>query len=511
VLVRSVEEAVRSDGLAAPDAIRRATGESADAIAALDDEMLAARADDVRSLGRRAALLAAGGSADAPPGADLILIAHDLGPADVAELAPALAGVALAAGGATAHAAIVARSLGLPMVTGLGPTVLELDNGVPLALDGGSGSLTVDPDPEAAREAVVAMGARRLADQRSVLERELPAVTCDGRTITVLANVASGAELDVGLRAGAEGIGLLRTELAFLEATDWPDEQDHTDALSPILAGLGVHRAVVRVLDFGADKSPPFLRGTHERGLELLLRDTDPLIRQLRAILLCGERRDVRILLPMVERAEQFLAVRALLRQAQRELGIDTPPPLGSMIETPVGVGNAAEIAGHSDFLSIGTNDLTAAALGADRLAENTARTHDPQVLRLIAKSVAAAHHAGLTIEVCGEAASDPLVLPLLVGLGVDEVSVGAARVGLVRRWIRRISAEHTEKLAGSALEMESAGEVERSLSRQASELRSDEHGDSSARPGDRGRSAERENGSEPRVEHGDGIPAVGA
>jgi phosphoenolpyruvate-protein kinase (PTS system EI component) len=513
MLMRAVEDAVMSDGLAAADAILRAAGESADAIAALGDGTLAARADDVRSLGRRAALLAAGGAADAPPGADLILLAHDLGPADVAELAPALAGLALAAGGATAHAAIVARSLGLPMVTGLGPTVLELEDGVPLALDGGSGSLTVEPGREAARAAAAAMAARRLADQRSAVERERPAITCDGRQVTVLANVASTAELDAGLRAGAEGIGLLRTELAFLEAADWPDEQDHTDVLKPIVAGLGGRRAVVRVLDFGPDKSPPFLCGVRERGLELLLQNTVPLIRQLRAILLCAERSDVRILLPMVERVEEFLAFRALVRQTQQELGIRTSPPLGSMIETPLGVGNAAAIAERSDFLSIGTNDLTAAALGEDRFAENAAHTHDPRVLRLIAESVAAAHHAGITVEVCGEAASDPLVLPLLVGLGVDEVSVGAARVGAVRRWIRGLSAEHAGTLARSALKMASASEVERSMSRQSQQLQSAEPGEDgwSERSGDRGGSAQPENGSELRVEHGEDIRAVGA
>jgi len=513
MLMRAVEEAVLSDGLAAADAILRTTGESAEAIAVLGDEMLAARADDVRSLGRRAALLAAGGAADPPPGADLILLAHDLGPADVAELAPALVGVALAAGGATAHAAIVARSLGLPMVTGLGPTVLELDDGVPLALDGGSGSLTVDPGGDAARAAAAAMAGRRLADQRSAVERERPAVTRDGRQVTVLANVASTAELDAGLRAGAEGIGLLRTELAFLEAADWPDEQDHSDALKPILAQLGGRRAVVRVLDFGPDKSPPFLRGVKDRGLELLLDNTQPLIRQLRAILLCAESSDVRVLVPMVERVEQFLALRALLRQAQHELGIRISPPLGSMIETPVGVANAAAIAEHSDFLSIGTNDLTAAALGEDRFAQNAARTHDPRVLRLIAESVAAAHHAGITVEICGEAASDPLVLPLLVGLGVDEVSVGAARVGAVRRWIRGLSAEHAETLARSALEMASALDVERSVNLQSQALQSAEPGESgwTAGSGDRGGSAEPENGSEARSERGDGIRAVGA
>jgi phosphoenolpyruvate-protein kinase (PTS system EI component) len=476
-LIHAVEEAIEADGLAASAAILRATREHADAIAAIGDETLAVRADDVRSLGRRAARLTTGRGSDAPPGADLILIADDLGPADVAELAAALAGVALAGGGATAHAAIVARSLGIPMVTGLGEQVLKVANGAPLVLDGSSGTVTIGPSMELARIATADMGARRHAAQVAHELCDQPAVTTDGMLITVLANVASPEELKVGLRAGAEGIGLLRTELAFLDAGDWPSEQEHRDALEPILAGLGTRPAVVRVLDFGADKSPPFLHGVPQRGLELLLAHPDAFIRQLRAILLTAGRHDVRILLPMVDTADQLAESLALIEQVARPLGIERIPPLGSMIETPTAAQNAAGIAEHSDFLSIGTNDLTAATLGVDRFAANAARAHDPRVLRSIARSVDAAHEAGIRIEVCGEAASDPIMLPLLVGLGVDEVSVGAARIGQVRDWIRQLSATETAGLARSALTMDAAEEVEWAVGPLAAELHADRPG----------------------------------
>jgi phosphoenolpyruvate-protein kinase (PTS system EI component) len=494
-LAGAVEEAVLADGLTAGLALIRATGAQADAIAAIDDETLAARADDVRSLGRRAARLTTRGTPDPPPGTDLILIARDLGPADVAELAASLAGIALAAGSTTSHAAIVSRSLGVPMVTGLGPRILELAGGTVLAVDGTEGTLTIDPSQARARVTASAMQARRRADERAHAERDQPAATRDGKRVTVLANVASAAELRIALRAGAEGIGLLRTELAFLDAGDWPDEQGHTDALAPIVAALEDHQAVVRVLDFGADKSPPFLRGTRERGLELLLGQGDAFIGQLRAILLCARDHDLRILLPMVDGADQVTASRALLERAARELGVGTPPPLGSMIETERGAEDAGAIAAHSDFLSIGTNDLTAAMLGVDRFTANSARAHHPHVLRAIARAVAAAHGAGQKIEVCGEAASDALVLPLLVGLGVDEVSVGAARVGTVRTWIRRLRAEDAERLARSALAMDSAGDVEIAIRPLAGELLSAQSG----------------NGSGERVERGTGVRALGA
>lgn len=460
-LRQGIEEAIVAHGLPAAAAIVRVTAEHADAIAAIGDEMLAARADDVRSLGRRAAALAGGRAQTTPPGSDLILIAHDLGPADVAESAPSLAGIALAGGGATAHAAIVARSLGLPMVTGLHDQVLEVREGARLVIDGALGILVSDPSRTRAGIAKGETAARRAAAQRAQELRERPAATTDGKRITVLANVASPAELELGLCTGAEGIGLLRTELAFLDAADWPSQQQHTEALKPILAGLGDNPAVVRVLDFGADKSPPFLHDVPQRGLELLLSHPDAFIAQLRAIVLASQRHDIRILLPMVDEPEQLAQACALMEHVSGQLGVDRVPALGSMIETPAAAQNAPAIAEGSDFLSIGTNDLTASTLGADRFAANAARAHHPRVLRSIAASVAAAHQVRIPIEVCGEAASDPIMLPLLVGLGIDEVSVGAARVGWVREWIRQLNAEETAGLARSALMMDAPQEVE--------------------------------------------------
>lgn len=463
-LLREIEEAILADGLTAAKAIINVTDAHAGAIARLGDETLAARADDVRSFGRRAAAFLDGRPRTSPPGRELILIVRDLGPADVAELASSLVGIALVGGGPTAHAAIVARSLGIPMVTGLYEQVLEIEDGARLVIDGERGMLVDLPAEERARAATAEVRARRDATRRATELREQPAMTTDGRRVTVLANVTSPAELELGLRAGAEGIGLLRTELAFLAAADWPTEQEHTDVLRPILAGLGDLPAVVRVLDFGVDKSPPFLQDVAQRGLALLLDHSEPFFAQLRAIVHAARGHDVRILLPMVEDAEQVAATRALIQSVCRQLGVDLVPPLGAMIETPGAVKNAVRIAASCEFLSIGTNDLTATTLGADRFATNAACAHHPLVLRSIAASVSAAREAGIPIEVCGEAASDPIMLPLLVGLGIDEVSVGAARVGIVREWVRRLDASETAALARSATSMERPDEVERAV-----------------------------------------------
>jgi phosphoenolpyruvate-protein kinase (PTS system EI component) len=461
-LLESVESAVMDRGTPASAAILEATDAYADAIAGLGDDLLAARADDVRSLGRRAAAHATAepGPGDRAAAEPVILIADDLGPADVAELPGTVLGVALAGSAPTAHAAIVARSLGLPLVTGIGPRLLEVVDGTPVALDGEAGSLVVEPEPQLARAMAEAMRARHRATARDDAERELPARTRDGHEVTVLVNVAGSAEVAAGLRAGAQGIGLLRTELAFMQATAWPTEAEHLAMLEPILAALGSHPATVRVLDFGADKAPPFLRGIAQRGITLLLGEPAAFVAQLRAILRAARGRDVRILLPLVDAPEQLLATRELLAAAARELGHAELPPVGAMVETPRAAAAAPALAAASDFLSIGTNDLAAATLGADRFSGAAARSYDPRVLAHIAASVDGAHAADRRIEVCGEAASDPMLVPLLIGYGVDELSAGAARVGVVRRWVRRLSWDQVQQLGAQALALRSAEQV---------------------------------------------------
>jgi phosphoenolpyruvate-protein kinase (PTS system EI component) len=225
-LVGSIDAAVMERGAPASAAILQATDAYADAIAGIGDEVLAARADDVRSLGRRAAAHASteADRAAVPSDAPVIVVDRDLGPGDVAELPGAVVGIALAGSAPTAHAAIVARSLGLPLVTGIGPEVLGIPDGTPVALDGDAGSLVVEPEPERARAAGAEMRARQRARARDDAERELPARTRDGHTVTVFVNVAGTAEVQAGLRAGAEGVGLLRTELTFMEAASWPTE-----------------------------------------------------------------------------------------------------------------------------------------------------------------------------------------------------------------------------------------------------------------------------------------------
>ncbi len=440
-------------------AIVAATERHAAALAALPDSLLAARAADVRRLGRRAATLASGARSPEAPLEPAILVARDLGPADVVDLdlaAGTIRGIALAEGAATSHAAIMARALGLPMAIALGEEVFTAADGEEIVVDGDSGVVVLRPG-RTTRETAAAASARRAREQQSFATvRSLPPMTRDGRRIRLLCNASTAAEAAAGAEAAAEGIGLLRTELVFLESDGWPGEAEHAAALAPVIGAAPSGVVTIRTLDFGEDKTPPFLVGRPERGLELMLASPGALEAQLRAILRVDAGVPLRILLPLVVDAAQVRRVRALLEELEPS---EAAPALGAMIETPEAVAAAAEIAAEADFLSIGTNDLVQYTLGLDRtqpLATAEAAA-DPAVLSGIAATVEAAHAAGLVVEVCGEAAGERALVALLVGLGVDELSVSPARLDLVRSTIRGLSAEAAADVAHEALSAGSA------------------------------------------------------
>ena len=455
-MLRADVEALAQEETAAT-ALRSATGSHSDRLAALSDPMLAARASDVRELGRRAARRLVQHATEIAPDGPAVLVGDDIGPADVADLREselAVVAIALAAGAATSHAAIMARSLGLPMVVGCGPELLDAVAATEIVVDGDTGRAFLEPTVERHEWGLARMAELARERQRHARERALPAVTLDGRWVTLLANAAAPVEVRAALEMEADGIGLLRTELAFLDARAWPTEEEHIVALEPLLALLPGLVATVRVLDFGDDKTPPFLAGVETRGIALLLEHPDALGAQLRAILRAAGDADLRLLLPLVESPEQLRAVRRLLRDAASDTGWTAAPPLGAMIETPLAARRAHELALEADFFSVGTNDLVQYTLGLDRSQPlATARSAaDPRVLRLIADTVAAAHEAGLTVEICGESASVPELAILYVGLGVDELSVAPARLDEIRTTVRSVSAEHATDLAWSVL-----------------------------------------------------------
>jgi len=345
-----------------------------------------------------------------------------------------LVGAVSVGGGASSHAAIIARGLGLPMLAGADRAVLTAAAGHPAILDAslntGGGELVVDPAP-----ADLARVRGAGAATTTVVSGE--ARTADGELVTILCNVASAAETRLGLANGAAGVGLLRTEIPFTRANGWPTRAEHLAALAPVLSLLRGKRAVVRLLDFAGDKVPPFPGAA---GLPAFLHAPGALADQLTAILHAGADTDLAIMIPMVRALEEVDLVRVALARAAKAVGVD-PPPLGMMVELAATAAAAPAFAGSVDFFSIGTNDLTADVLRRERSALRPSDASERKVLTAIANVVTAAGEAGIGLSVCGDAAADPAVLPQLLALGVRTVSVGAAKVPAVAQWIAQSGA----------------------------------------------------------------------
>jgi phosphoenolpyruvate-protein kinase (PTS system EI component) len=470
--------AAMRDGADAATAVREATEGHAAAMERLDNPELAERAGDIRQIASavlerlRTGRGAAGKKTDAGAG-DFILVRREVSPADLIELAEAgLVGAVSVAGGASSHAAIVARGLGVPMIAGASPEVLALSPGLTAVLDADSGELVVG--------GAGAGGGRGRRSPREVADDKRPAGpprTADGHQVVVLCNVASAVETRRGLAAGAGGVGLLRTEVPYARAADWPTLAEQRSQLGPILELLADKTAVVRLLDFHGDKAPPFLgrevaeEEGGEAGLEItlpagaglaaLLAHPSALADQLRAILETGRDARLAVLIPMVSSLREVSRVREVLTEAAAALGLATPP-LGIMVELQSTAANAAAFAPAADFFSIGTNDLTGDVLGLGRRdqAAGPALAAHPRVLALVKGVANAAREAGIPVSVCGDSAADARVLPLLIGAGVRAVSVPAARVPTVRSWISNLNSLACKELTERALAASTVAQV---------------------------------------------------
>lgn len=437
---------------------------------ALHDKLLAERAADLRDVGRRVLACLTGVEAEQAPSEAYILVMDEVAPSDVATLnAQRVAGILTAGGGATSHSAIIARALGIPAVVGAGPSVLGLAPNTLLLLDGERGELLVSPTDaqleQARSERATREERKRLANER----RMEPATTRDGHSVEIAANIGAAGETPEAVAMGAEGIGLLRTELVFMNHSQAPDQATQEAEYRRVLDALEGRPLVVRTLDVGGDKPLPYWPMPAEenpflgvRGIRLSLQRPDILETQLRALLASADGRPLRIMFPMVGNIGEWRTAKAMVDRLRVELPV-ADLQVGIMIEIPSAALIAPVLAQEVDFFSIGTNDLTQYTLAIDRGHPSLSGQADglhPAVLRLIGMTVEAAHAHGKWVGVCGELAADALAVPMLVGLGVDELSVSARSIALVKARVRELNFAACQRLAQQALMLPGAHEV---------------------------------------------------
>jgi phosphotransferase system enzyme I (PtsI) len=466
--VRGVERRVAEDRINAERAVQDEIGEIGEGFAAMGDAYLSARIEDIRVVGSRLvrSLTKTPYAAFQKLPEGTVILAEELTPADTALLDPRrIAGFATTLGGAQGHTAIMARALNLPAVLGIAGLLTDVDSGDTVLIDGGAGIVVLNPRPDTVADFIARRDALEREQRRLQRTRRLPAVTQDGVEIALQANLELPRELDQALAAGAQGIGLVRTEFLFMNRDDLPDEDEQFKAYAELVRGMEGRPVTIRTLDIGGDKlATPISASMGEgganpamglRAIRLSLKDRRLLDAQLGAMLRAAALGPVRILLPMISTVAEILAVRAAMAQVVRRLRrrgarVANPlPPLGVMIEIPGAALAADALAGVADFFAIGTNDLIQYTLAIDRGDEQVAHLYNPlhpAVLRLIQFSVEAALRARKPVCLCGEMAGDPRYTALLLGLGIRDLSMAPSNIPRVKERIRRldmISAAH--------------------------------------------------------------------
>jgi len=483
-LVSAVEEKIATERCNAEAAVSDVIGQWVSHFECLDDDLMSARAADVRDVGNRllAVLMGVDLSQLSQLPEPVIVVAEDLVPSETALMdRTRVRGLCTALGGSTSHTAILARMWGIPAVVGVGEEILAVPSGTVLALDGESGVVEVNPSPEAVR-AYRARQERLTAVQAKALERaDEPAVTRDGHRVEVVANIGDIDSAHEAISYGAEGVGLLRTEFLYLGRTALPDEEVQFAAYRAIAEVMGQRPLIVRTLDVGGDKQLPYLDIGPElnpflgvRAIRLCLERPDIFQPQLRAILRAGVGHNVKIMFPMVATRGEVLQARVALDQARRDLAAAGIPhvdqiEVGIMVETPAAAIAADVLAVEVDFFSIGSNDLTQYTLACDRGNERVSYLYhplDPAVLRLVRNVIEAGHAAGKWVGVCGEMAGQRLAIPILLGLGLDEFSMTPRAIPVAKQLIRQLDRSQTQALAQEVLSLRDAAEVEERVTR---------------------------------------------
>lgn len=460
-----------AQGKSAAFAWQQAFTSQAQQLAQLKNELLAARANDLRDVGGRVLRVLTGAVLTPIQYPDqAILLAEDLNPSDTATLDRSrVLGFATVAGGATSHVAILARALDLAAIAGADPRILDLPDGTPVILDGTQGVMRLNATPaemEQVKQRQARLAVKRQADLQAAFA---PATTTDGHGIEVVANIGNQAEAEKLLQVGGEGVGLLRSEFVFMDRPTAPTEDEQAELYGNIARLLQGKPLIIRTLDVGGDKPLPYLPLPHEanpflgeRGVRIGFDRPEILRTQLRAILRASQQGQVKVMFPMIARLEEWRLVKAMLEEERQRLGV-APIAAGIMVEVPATAILAEQFAQVVDFFSVGTNDLTQYTLAMDRghpkLAPFVDALH-PSVLALIGMAASAANQHGKWCGVCGGIASDPQAVPLLIGLGVKELSVSVPTIPSIKARVREFSLADCQQLAMRALQQGTAEEV---------------------------------------------------
>ncbi len=477
-LLSETKKKIEQGGKSAESAMQETGKAFSDMMAAMQDEYFAARATDIMDVTNRVLriLLGVAESPSAGLKAPSVIIADDLTPSDTVMLDKSLViGFCTARGSATSHTAILARGLGIPAVAGAGEDVLTQANGTTVILDGTHGKAMFAPGT-----ALVAEYRRRLEAAQKLHEEALkyandPAKTKDGKVIEVVSNIGNVEGAESAIENGAEGVGLLRTEFLYLEQSELPSEDVQYAAYKGILEVFGDKPVILRTLDVGGDKEIPYMGLEVEansflgqRALRLCLVRPDIFKPQLRAALRASVGHNLKIMFPMVATVSEVREARKILRECMAELKEEGTAyaediEIGIMVEIPSAALTADQLAKEVDFFSIGTNDLSQYTMAADRTNPKVSPLSNafyPAVLRLVREVIKAAHKEGKWVGMCGELAGEPLALPILLGLDLDEYSMNPPMIPLAKQIIRNLDSEEMKKIAEGALALEDPAQI---------------------------------------------------
>ena len=488
-IIQQIENKIRKERYTAEYAIRIVFEQYLGSIANIDDNYLRERTTDVKDAAQRLLENLAGHSGqpiDIPR--DAVLVAEDLSPADLSMLeGDRFKGIVLATGGVTSHASILAKSFEIPSVVAIEGLTDIIHQGDQLIVDGNAGVVYANPNPEVIREY------DRLERDYADLNRELeglkdrPAETLDGHRVSLYANIGLLSDVAFAHSHGAQGIGLYRTEIPFLSHRDFPSEEEQYALYKRVVEGMAGKPVTIRTLDIGADKYPSYMRSVANepnpflgwRSIRISLEVEEIFKTQLRAVLRIGFLGRVRLLIPMVSSLEEILRVKELLAEAKDELENEGTPfdrrlELGVMVEVPSAVQLAERFLREVDFLSIGTNDLIQYILAVDRSNRRVASLYEPlhpAVLAALMSTIQAGKSVGKRVGMCGEMAGDPLSALLLLGMGLEEFSMGSLYIPVIKKTIRSISYEAAKSVAEIVLQMDTVGEIKKYLFDQMREL----------------------------------------